>query len=375
SLPLDPEADDWDKQPARTAPNQGANPIGSPETTASLPLAPLPSHLDATEDPLASQLEAQSELMPPKETPPTIVSETTLDDFDEQIDASLNDLTEGGPDLATVPKSEVQGQENLAEPPPPGPAPTEVAPSEAVSGETPQASDLADEGALANQLPENAPDLVPPTKTEEVAKKKVELDIEGIFLEEDETKDDPSLTPLATEETTEPPAPEAEPQGAPVVTVKQTSKLKKMIIIGPALLVVLAILFFAFRFFISPPKSTGPVSPTQLVEIKGPPKVATPGEMLLNAFYINFPGRTEDIIIEMSVIIHYNDGPDQVFIENRITAIRDVIFRVTQGFGPSVVNDSGVQRALRQELLELSNAVLDTPRISYIQISRLRVLR
>ncbi len=141
----------------------------------------------------------------------------------------------------------------------------------------------------------------------------------------------------------------------------------------PALLILLGLAFGAYKLF-SPSAKDIP-APPPIISPDLPAHDPIPGEMPLDSFYINFPGRPNDTIIELSIVLHYNDSPDESLIRDSLVTLRDIIYRVTQGKGSLVITDNELQRALREELRERINAVLGGERVSYVQINQIRILQ
>jgi flagellar basal body-associated protein FliL len=376
SLPLDPGADDWDDEPE-----------AAPKTPVQLePAFPPPAGLKSASSVLPS-------------TQKILIEEEPL-----EVEAfpAASAAGEAGPGQATAPRprgapadeadeadeapfaADVQellqntGPVNLEEDDfgdpvlpfrPDAPASTVVPPP---GPEKPASAAVVP--PPGPERPASAAVVPPPGGEEAPNAKKVELDIEGIFLD--------SAAPAEPPPAEEPPAPASAPAPPEVPPapkepeVRKIAKTKMLILVVPAVVVLLGLIFGLYKLFFSGPPEA-PLTPEKplVIETRAPPREPTPGEIQLGPFYINFPGRRNDIMAEMFVVIYYEDAPDRFFIENELTVIRDIVYRVTQGLGAEVIADSQLQKRLRQELMEKANAALGAPRISFIQISQLRVLQ
>lgn len=211
---------------------------------------------------------------------------------------------------------------------------------------------------------------------EDLPTKKVELDIEGIFLEDHEPPtaemELPEPEPQLPEEPSLPetPPPVAEEAPAP----KKIPKIKLLMLLVPALLLVCGLGLGFYKLFFS--SSPGPEGPAPLViDPTVPPRDPQPGSLDLGAFYINFPGERGETIMEMTVVLHYKDLPDRAAIEARLPLVRDIIYLVTQGQGSQVISNGEAQRLLRQAAAEQANAALGGDHIDYVQISQIRILQ
>ncbi|MDR1922383.1 MAG: hypothetical protein LBS31_11695 [Candidatus Adiutrix sp.] len=331
SLPLDPEADDWDDEPPaaviaeRPVQPEPAFPPPGPEAPG-LETAALAAGVDAPAGEAAeSPAEADVQELSPKTDPANL----EVDDFGDPVAPFRPEEAPAAP-AAAAPRPETPKFMDDA-----------LAPREAAGAE-------------------EAPKA-----------KKVELDIEGIFL------GSAAPAPPPVEEQSPPPPPRPEVPPAPrEPEVRKIAKTKMLILIIPAAVALLGLILGAYKIFFSRPPEA-PLAPEKplVIETRAPPREPAPGEIQVGPFYINFPGRRSDIVAEMFVVIYYEDAPDRFFIENELTVIRDIIYRATQGLGAEVIADSQLQKRLRQELTEKSNAALGAPRISFIQISQMRVLQ
>ena len=209
---------------------------------------------------------------------------------------------------------------------------------------------------------------------------KVELDIEGMFMEEPEgeappedgqeppselSPDDKLLEELLLNKDKE----ATENQGRTMV-----AKRKRLLIIVPAAIVILSILGLIVKFvFFSPAEVIAPV--TLIISPDAPPRDAVSGELALDPLYINFPGIKHETIVEMSLIIYFNDFPSRDVINNNLSTIRDIIFRITQSKGSEIIANGEMQQLLRQQLQDNINQTLGNKHISYIQIGQIRILQ
>ena len=398
SIPLDPAADDWDDPsaaapyppPAYPAVEPAADQPSDPEPEIVIDFdipEPLDSFADQGDeadgpddadgpDEAAAQTDFGSVLsgfesvgLPPDDTfgpfAPVADSAEIFDPF-EQIDAG------GSP-----------AELEIAAPPAPPEPPADLPAASSPASEEPEepeedydvhlgAGDIDDAFAAIEGPPAPPPEMLEPDLNfDELTTKKVELDIDGIFLdsaaEEAPAPPEPEPVPLAPEE----PAPEDEPPPEPVR--KKIPKAKLLLIAVPALVVLLGLVFGAYKIFFSSEEET-PAAREAIIDPRVQPRDPEPGEMTLGAFYIGFPGNQGDTLVEMTVVLHYNDFPDQAVIEERLATVRDLIFRATQGKGSQVISDGEMQKALREELAANINLVLGREAVSYVQITQIRIL-
>jgi len=418
SLPLDPAADDWDAPPAK--PEKQA-----PEKAEEAPFPPVSD--DDFDD------EA-----PGPESPP--VSD---DDFDDEAPGPLDSVLDGlgdedddfdtpSPAAAEFPEPEPPELEapkpeapEVPEPPPAAPKPPpklppppppgafdaflgdnagkeEVAAAPAKKPAPPPEPDLEDKTASPPPDPEDessegeSPESEPPEDespdsepdaTPHPIPPKVELDIEGIFLDElishppqdaEAAAEEPAP---AAKKTPAPPAPAAaekpaSPAPAPAEEPPEAAPhhkvpfLKLLTLVVPAILILIGLGWAVHRLFIHTPP---PPPQVLVIDPSLPPHEPEPGEVPLKPFYINFAGEPE-VIVEMSAVLYYNDISDRELIVENLPSVREVIFRITRSKGSEVVTNGGIQRALRQELLQAANEVLGAKAISYVQLTQFRIL-
>ncbi len=209
---------------------------------------------------------------------------------------------------------------------------------------------------------------------EELPTKKVELDIEGIFLEEPE---DLPAPPPVEEEAPPPPEPApSPPPKAPVESPKGSKKIPKtklLLLAVPAIVLVLGLGFGVYKLFFSS-SAGGKNGPAMTIDPRVPPREPTPGTLDLGPFYLNFTGGQSEIIVEMNVALHYKDLPDKMAVEQNLTRVRDIVLRVSQGLGDQIVSDGESQRTLRRDAAEKINAALGGEKIDYVQITQIRIL-
>lgn len=233
-----------------------------------------------------------------------------------------------------------------------------------------------DDGGSVQQEKDEFPNIVTAASDDaEAVIKKVELDIEGIFLDDVETEPEEPPADTADDE----PWPEEEPAEEVPAAVedypakKKIPRIKFLMVIGLASLGFMGILFGVYKIFFS--GSAEVVPPDLVIDPSIPPREPVPGEITLEPFFINFPAGPSETIIEMTVILYYEDLPDRAEIERKLTAVRDVIYRVTQGKGAQIVTNGELQKVLRQELAEKSNLLFDANKITYVQIGQIRILQ
>lgn len=341
-LPLDPDAaDDWDDIPPPPVEKKGP---ASSTSTALEKVSPAEDYFEAQTDRLNKLGNGKQSLTAP---------EAADDDFDSPAD----EIPPETPDDFEVPPVEDD------------PLPDDDD-FDAAAESAPEEPPVADEEEIP--LP-NISEPKPPSK-------KVELDIEGMQFKADQppAEEEPEEDPEEGEP--EPPReaapPKAEEPAAPEGPSlrRKIPRLKLLLIVGPALLLLLGLVFGLMALFSDPePVYVPPPPPDISPEL--PLREATAGEMRLESFYVSFPGRANDTIIELSLILHYNDTPDALLIRDKLTPLRDIIYRVAQGKGSLIITDSTLQGVLREELRERANLLLGGEYISYVQIDQIRILQ
>jgi flagellar basal body-associated protein FliL len=209
---------------------------------------------------------------------------------------------------------------------------------------------------------------------EDLPTKKVELDIEGIFLEDHDPPpvEEEELLPEPQVEAAPPEVDLSVPEEAP--SPRKIPRLKLLMVLAPVLLLVFGLGFGVYKlFFFSPSAEEGPAP--LVIDPTVPPREPLPGSLDLGAFYVNFPGDRGETIMEMTVVIYYKDLPDRAAIEARLPLIRDIIYLVAQGQGSQVISNGEAQRQLRQIAAEQANAALGGEHIDYVQVSQIRILQ
>ncbi|MEW6266655.1 MAG: hypothetical protein AB1641_26585 [Thermodesulfobacteriota bacterium] len=174
--------------------------------------------------------------------------------------------------------------------------------------------------------------------------KKVELDIDDMFLEEEEAaKPEEKPAPPAKEEPEKEAA--AELPAKPAEEPKPRSPYLKIGLIAGAALVVAVL---AAGLILSKMKT--PPEP--------PPKAAVPLEMELSPFVVNHTGREREVIQELKLFVAFSDAQGRLEFENKTLIMRDIIFRFLQGRGPLASNDNKAKSDLGTALTELINRTL-----------------
>jgi flagellar basal body-associated protein FliL len=217
---------------------------------------------------------------------------------------------------------------------------------------------------------------------------KVELDLDGIF--DQARKEAEQLSPEAThlpveapkpDEPAPDPSPEADLAAEAALSpaeVKKVARYKMLIVLGTLGVVVLGMLFALYRIFFRsapPAPQVRPfvVEPDTLLSARAP----IPGEMPLGRFYLTLGEAPDSVVVEMEITLHYHDSPDAPLISGEMTLIRDLIYRLTKPLGPALLTDPDVRRQLQADLLQTLNNIEALrsdpadPRLTYVQISLL----
>ncbi|MDR2946850.1 MAG: hypothetical protein LBV79_08910 [Candidatus Adiutrix sp.] len=409
SLPLDESADDWDAPPAvpsapappppeealaEAAPEPEISPDPVESIGAAFPEtadpavepdfeADLAAALPAGLEPDLSDFDAPEVLAEaaPGDTPePPVASDEADEPWEADVPAdetfgpppNLEPEPAATPEPATEPEPDFEIEVAPEEPAPViGP---DSDPDEGDEDEAPflQAKDGGEtQAAAAPEPPPQMPEVE--LNIEDLSTKKVELDIDGIFLESAEAgapaADEPQPEPEPTAQATEKPA-EAAPPPEPVK--RKIPKAKLLLIAVPALLLLLGLLFGAYTLFFA--EEEKPVVRETIISPEAPPRDPEPGDMPVETLYVGFPGPQGDTLVEILVVLHYNDLPDRALITDRLPTLRDIIYRAVQGKGAAMVSDGEIQRVLREELAVSLNQALGREAVNYVQITQIRIL-
>ena len=406
SIPLDPAADDWDDPPAAApfAPPSAAPlaepvaagpPVQVPEPAGEAQPAPEPEiviDFDMPE-PLDAFSEPDDEPDSLEEAAATTDFGSLLTDFEAPDTPLDNTFGPAAPVVDSVetidPFEQIEIEASPAEPEP-APLPFSAdSPkfSQFDAGEPEEPEELEEDydahlgpAAIDEAFAAIKGPAAPPPEMreadlnfEDLTTKKVELDIDGIFLESAE-EEPPPVEELEPEpETPAPPEPEPKVETPPEPLTKRIPRVKLLLIALPTLAAALGLVFGVYKLFFSSKEDPG-AAREQVIDPRVPPRDPQPGEMPLEAFYISFPGSQGDTLVEMTVVLYYNDFPDQAAVGEQLATVRDLIFRAAQGKGSQVISDGEMQKALREELAANINLALGREAVSYVQITQIRIL-
>ena len=403
SLPLEPGGDDWDDIPPAVLPPPDASEPAPPTDAPEAPPPPEAIAVSQPEDFETAVSEFPDDLLPdepeeafaadfdlpdePPDSPPPRAEEPAPDipaESGEALEAA--ELDEDFESLPEIPLEAFGNDLDLPvsggrAPVPPSYKKNNFPPEEDEDFNA-RLSTLAIDEAFAGltddqpepaAVPEAGEDDGPPVPT------KVELDLEGIFLDDVAESPEPEKEPEPAPPAETEPAEISPAESAPAeeaTAPRKRPRLKILLIIGPAVLGLLGLSFGVYKLFFSAPADEGGEAVQVLViDPLPPPREPEPGALDLAPFFINFQASRPEIIMEMRVVLHYNDLPDKHLIEEKMPLVRDIIFRLTQNKGRQVVTSGDLQRELRQELTEAINASLDGEKLSYVQISQMQLLQ
>ena len=349
SLPLDPSDDDWDDIP---------------------PLAPAPE-ADAAERSfearLGDEMNLSGDLPELDDSLPELDDEdppAEEDDFDQLPDIPLEAFTGPAPAAPSAPAA---------------PPPDEADEPQDDDGLSAQLGAMGiDEAfsALEESRKETDPIQEREPEADIPATTKVELDIEGIFLDDVEGPKETPPAELIPEEpppvqAAEPEPPASAPEEPPAKRKRPRAKL--LLVAGGVLLVLGGAGFGVYKLFFAGPE----IDESQAVlaiDPSVPPREPVPGDLELPPFYINFSGPQGETIVEMTVTLHYPDLTDRLILEQSMPTVRDIIARAAKDQGGQVVTSAELQRGLRQAAADQVNGTLGGPHLAYVQISQIRVL-
>jgi flagellar basal body-associated protein FliL len=442
NLPLDPTADDWDETPAPPATGQATDkdlaslaPLAKTIEDTFDRVSQSPDWLDspspASEPSVASQannndfdeddefldlspLVAQEEEFPPEAQPRSVGFEDSLDtpSFPEQLsspsieDSSESDLTltkeaeEKTPlaaladeqdaifDFEDALSSADKNRAPLAQAQLDQDAPSPQI--DKVDQDVPDVQDVflnpEEEGELDADDPARADFLKTLSDLDgEDVPKKVELDLDGIFNEAKREAD--NLSPEATRLPEE--APPIEPEKEILVELPSQepnlsgpikfARYKILIFFSILGLAVAGLGFGAYQiFFKSPPQPKTVNEEYQPPSDLAQPLVKIPGVLTLERFYVSLGEEPNRTLVEMEIILHYQDEPVAQILKNENVVIRDLIFRLTKTVDPSIVTEMEERRQLQANLLSTLNNLPQLhsdptdPALTYVQISLLK---
>lgn len=375
SIPLDPAADDWDDTPA-AAPS--APPPVPPEPEIVIDFD-MPESLDAL---AGADDQTDSVEVEPIDFDSALAGFETPDLPPDDVPGSSAPAAE-----AFDPFEQITIDHPISEtvliPPRPPVAPPPASPANLGAGKPEELDENFDAHLGAGDIDRafaaiEGPATPPPEMHEadlnfdELTTKKVELDIDGIFLESAEPEP-PAAPEPEPEPEPEPPAPPEPKAEQPLEPVKRKIPKPKLLLIAvPAVLLAMGLIFGVYKIFFS--KEQVPVVRELAIDPRVPPRDPEPGEMSLEAFYVGFPGSQGDTLVEMTVVLHYNDFPDKAAVEERLATVRDLIFRGAQSKGSRVISDGEMQKVLREEMTANINLALGREAVSYVQITQIRIL-
>ncbi|MDR1871603.1 MAG: flagellar basal body-associated FliL family protein [Deltaproteobacteria bacterium] len=222
---------------------------------------------------------------------------------------------------------------------------------------------------------------------EENVPKKVELDLDGIFNEA--KKEAESLSPEATHfpeeaptdkplEATEKPIPITPETTGPSHPVK-FARYKLFIFIGLIVVAVAGLGFGVYRIFLRSPVEEPPPKEEFVIEDDlAVVRVKTPGVFTLDRFYVSLGEEPDKTVVEMEIILHYQDEPVVEVIKTEMVMIRDLIYRLTKSMSPSMLTEMDERRQLQANLLTTLNSLPSfmsdpaDPALTYVQISLLK---
>jgi flagellar basal body-associated protein FliL len=266
---------------------------------------------------------------------------------------------------------------------PAGPAGPEAAKAPASPAEAPEADGVESPGADPSR-DEFLKSLID-TDQEDVPKK-VELDLDGIFNEA--KKEAENLSPEATRLPEEAPAaekPAAAPQPAPAPAadakskVVRVSRFKLGILVGLIAASLGGLVFGIYMiFFPKTPPAPVPPPPEIIRDDLAQTREKLPGTLPLDRFYITLGRDEAAVVVEMEIILHYQDDLVVSVIQDDIVRIRDLIFRLTRASSPSILTEMEERRQLQANLLTTLNNLdilhsdPQNPALSYVQISLLK---
>ena len=334
NLPLDPNFDDWDDEPAaQTAP---------------------------------AELPTEEAAVPPAENKPKM-------EHDEDFDGPPHDDFDSPPPVATI-----DFETELA---------ALTKDEDDSAGHNEEQTAAAPEAAAIPAEETSDPPGIDLTDDDSLLPKKVELDLDDATLPQSVDDGPEELDEPPVEESTDSPIEtppggiKTEPETPQEVPVKKRRipKLKMLIIIGPIVLVLFALLFTAYKLFFSasPEEESPPAAPLKIEQPLPPPLEPEPGELTLPPFFINLEAKNPkapETVIELVVVLQYADKADEKTINNNIIVIRDIIFRLVHSKEPKLVGDSQEQSQLKLELTELINKALGSPIVTAVRFISLRTI-
>jgi len=178
--------------------------------------------------------------------------------------------------------------------------------------------------------------------------KKVELDIDDIFTQEEAAEPEEALEPESEKET-------AEVLEAELPPPKYA--FYKIVLLGGAGVLVLTVLISLVVLLfpdIQPPEVR------QLLE--------GPISMELQPFIINYPDEQGDTIIQLRFSLSFSNAQAREEFSGRLLTMRDLLFRYMQGQKPIDPDSQEAKDKLRENLIRLISGALKKGKIKDLQI-------
>ena len=192
--------------------------------------------------------------------------------------------------------------------------------------------------------------------------KKVELDIDDLYLEEDEEEE--AAAPAKEEG---PPKEEARVEAeAPPKEEAPAKKKRSPLVVSLALAVPLLLAATGALVLLLPEKEVAP-PPVEQVELG-------PGQIQLAPFLINYPSGKKDSLIKLNVVVNFTKPQTEESLPPKVVVIRDLIYRYVQSLDPAVFSEQGAQDKLSAELTAIMNSQPDTGGVKEVVVLQLEAV-
>lgn len=219
-------------------------------------------------------------------------------------------------------------------------------------------SENQEDDAEAGPLAEEADGEPAPEASAKPAK--VELDIEGMPLDEGQLEEagEPGPAGAGPDET----APEAEAGPA----ARKVSLVKLSLLIVPAFLLLAALGFVGYKLFLSAPPREIASGPKRAAWPAPPPPL--PGDLPLEPFFFLLSDHQAYVPVEARITIFYENPELMLDLRDDLHLYRDYIFRYIQNQDAGLLTSRDRLEDLQYNLLDLINQQLGVPAVTHLRI-------
>jgi flagellar basal body-associated protein FliL len=193
-----------------------------------------------------------------------------------------------------------------------------------------------------------------------VLPKKVELDIDDMYLEEDEGEEE--AAPAAREEApAEKPPPPAEAPAEKAPRKKRPLLAIVLAVVLPFVLVIVPVGYYILR------EAPSPEQPPPQVELG-------PGQVQLDPFLINFPSREKEALVRLSLLIGFQSPQDPGSLDEKTVIMRDLIYRYVQSLDPAGLDSDEARARLAADLVAVLNSTPESGGVEEVVVLELEAV-